>query len=305
MGIQIALTAEVPALPQSRSMPGTLHLFEMQNGETRHGRVLGGKDNWIRIEVASPETQESTKFALPAVVALIKKNSVQRVIPLEWDVWEDLIDKGEREKLEDGWRALSVLLGIQGARAGELGNALARVRMESEANAQLETPGTAEGLYTLVERKSVRQEEQIQARVGRLRTWMWQGKGSEVLDEARVWVKESSSPPLVVWDILSESLLREAEAAIEKHPLWQQDRFVKPRISQLLEDCLNASLIAFVCAPLRADEAARGLLRTIRIYRLQERLPIAKQVVSEVAAFYPQFSAQAELEIRNLAEKKK
>ena len=37
-------------------------------------------------------------------------------------------------------------------------------------------------------------------------------------------------------------------------------------------------------------------MRVVRVYCMQEKFPIAKQISSEVAAFYPQFQAQAERE---------
>ena len=144
----------------------------------------------------------------------------------------------------------------------------------------------------MVEESSADPEERDTARAGRLRSLMAQGKTREVAVEASAWTKDASQ--LDAWDILGESLLAETEKLIRKHPRWEQDRFVKPEVVRLLEEGLDSSLTAFVRHPIYKSHAARGLLRSARIYQIGGNSKLARQMASSVIAFYPQCQEQAE-----------
>lgn len=271
----------------AKEIPGTLHSFHMDNGETRCGRVVGGEGDCIRVQVQLNEAQFSKN---PILVVLLKKKVIKKVIPLEWSIWKSAEE--DQDTLECGWNTMNCLLGIPGSRVGVLGNTLANIlvnkasdKIGTGSNEKLHLLQMAQALYAAIEEKSSQSEEKIAARIGRLRTWILQGKNGEVIDEVKSW----KNPPLEAWDVLGESLLIEVETLVQEHPHWQQDRFVKPRMIELLDDCLNASLLAFVRHPLREKYAARGLLRSVRIYCIAGNSKLEKQTALDVLTFYPQF----------------
>lgn len=284
----------------AKEIPGTLHSFHMDNGETRCGHVLGGEGDSIRVQVQLSETQFSKK---PIVIVLLKQMAIKKVIPLEWSIWESAEKKADQDALECGWNSMNCLLGIPGSRVGVLGNSLAHI-LVNKASDKTDTHfiekspllQMAQTLYAAIEGKSCYPEEKIAARAGRLRTWILEGKNREVIDEVKSW----KNPPLEASDVLGESLLVEVETLAQAHPRWQQDRFVKPRMIELLDDCLNASLLAFVCHPLREKYAARGLLRSARIYCIAGNSKLAKQTALDALSFYPEFQKQAECILSNL-----
>jgi hypothetical protein len=305
-------TVAAVAFEKEMPLPGTLHSFHMDNGDTRHGYVVGGKEESIRIHVQLSHAEPSGDAV---VSVLLKQKSILKVIPLQWEIWESAVEEGNQKTLEQGWKAMNSLLGLPGARVGWVGNALADslVKTQNPASenriASKSSPDNclqmAQALHALIEEKSHCPEERAAARAGRLRIRMLQGKYREVADEAETWVEESPPPPFEAWDILGESLLLEAENLVQEHPRWEQDRFVKPKMIALLNGALDASLIGFVRHPVRENYAARGLLRSARIYSIWGNSKLSEQSISDVRTFYPRFRKQNISGLENPEQSKK
>ncbi len=280
--MEVAIGKEMP-------LSGTLYSFHMDNGDIRDGDVIGTKDDCIRIQLS--------KASGDAVVSvLLKKKSMRKVIPLQWEIWESAIKSGNQDVLKRGWNAMNSLLCIPGARVGWIGNALAHSLSKRNHSPSTQFPDShlqmAQDLYALIEEKSHCPEERAVARAGCLRIRILQGKCHEVVEEVEAWARESPHLPVEVWDILGESLLLEAERLVQEHPRWEQDRFVKPKMTALLNEALNASFMAFVRYPVRENPAARGLLRSAHIYSLWGNSKLSEQCISDVTTFYPQFQKQ-------------
>ncbi len=308
-------------------LPGSLHTFHMNSDEVRNGYVIGNRDDWVRVQVSDPQNASTAE---PVVTVLLKQQSICKVIPLEWHLWDSIMKpeneepqdqemlEQKKETLAQAWNAMNCILGIPEARVGTLGNVLAQTLVtiwrQTVDGRRIQMPAiavdagllcAAQDLYATVEEKSHCPQERNTARAGRLAIKRFQKQNHKAAAEAKAWIEESPHPPPEAWDALGESLLTEAEELIQEHPRWKQDRFVQPKIISLFNTCLNASLISFVRHPVELHWAARGLIRSARVYELWEKPQLSTQTAADLIRFYPQFQNQLSRILQNLTDLEK
>lgn len=208
--------------------------------------------------------------------------------------------------LRELWDQKVGYLGQPRSNTGEVGLLLARVLLRMDSTYHWKD---AMELYDLIERKSWKEEDRRNARIGRMRGMVVQGKLSEAVKLANMEIGKDDDEQTVIEShlMLGEIGLRNLKALQEKHPRWQDDDEVRPQRHRIYHQAVDHYLDAHLFHGTWNESAVRGLMGAVAVYLFAEQEDKARECLEDVVQIYPGTSlasqAAEQLKIYNDNEK--